>query len=296
MSLSLDNNEILLHFDRLVATRHVFFTPSEAFQLVDQSFPFEFRICPSLLTKPQTPGEEAARDSSIPENSDPPVKFGPGSDIEKGDGELIITTILDTHYLVFNKFCIFRPQFLLLTVNSYRRQYELLDKEDFSAVWHFLDSSETPHFVIYNCTKEGGCSRVHKHMQIFSRHSQFELFSDAISQMPRVVPYRYFLHRFPNAAAADPITGGHILEIYLTLLEECKAALGIPKGAKVCPHNVVLVKEWMMVIPRRRSDVEGASANAAGMMGMVWVWRDEQMEKWKELGPSKVLSELGVPW
>jgi len=32
------------------------------------------------------------------------------------------------------------------------------------------------------------------------------------------------------------------------------------------------------------------------MVGMVWVWRDEQVEKWEELGPSRVLSELGVPW
>lgn len=254
------------------------------------------------MTKPQTPGDN--RTSEVLESSDAPrriVKFGPGSDIDKGDEGLIIATILDTHLLVINKFCVFRPQYLLLTVNSYRRQYEPLDKEDLDAAWRFLDSAETPHFLIYNCMKEAGCSRDHKHMQIFSRTAcmeedcQFELFPDIISQVPPVVPFRYFLHRFSKTANAEPVTGGRLLEVYETLLDECKEALGLPKGAKKCPHNVVLVKEWMMLIPRRRAGVEGACANAAGMMGMVWVMRDEQIEKWKALGPSKVLSELGVP-
>jgi ATP adenylyltransferase/5',5'''-P-1,P-4-tetraphosphate phosphorylase II len=107
----------------------------------------------------------------------------------------------------------------------------------------------------------------------------FELFPD-ISQVPLVVPFCYFLYCFPTVVNVEPMTGYHLLEIYATLLDECKEALGMLKEAKPCLHNFVLVQKWMMLIQRRRSDVDGGSANAAGIKGMVWVVCDEKVEKW----------------
>jgi ATP adenylyltransferase len=60
----------------------------------------------------------------------------------------------------------------------------------------------------------------------------------------------------------------------------------------LCPHNVVLTKEWMIMMPRRTNDYEGA--NACGMMGLPMMSSQETQQKWIDVGSAKILSELGV--
>lgn len=50
-----------------------------------------------------------------------------------------------------------------------------------------------------------------------------------------------------------------------------------------------------MVTPRTRARIGTVSANAAGMIGLVWVAEKEQLEQWKEYGPTNVLGQLGIP-
>lgn len=59
-------------------------------------------------------------------------------------------------------------------------------------------------------------------------------------------------------------------------------------------HNLLLVKEWMLVIPRSRGRKGMLSGNAAAMAGMVWVTSDEEVRQWVEEGPMKLLCEFGV--
>ena len=48
------------------------------------------------------------------------------------------------------------------------------------------------------------------------------------------------------------------------------------------------------MIPRRTARVGGISANAAGMMGLVWVGTKGEMDEWEKRGPWRVLGELGL--
>ena len=83
----------------------------------------------------------------------------------------------------------------------------------------------------------------------------------------------------------------------MDLLAQTRDALSIPvdDSESICPHNVVLTKEWIMLIPRRSNDFEGVTANAACMVGSVWLMKEAQLDRWRALGPNKVLSQLGVP-
>jgi ATP adenylyltransferase len=101
-----------------------------------------------------------------------PQCFGPGSDIAFEDGRLLLAMPSESHLLVFNKFPVFRPQFLLLTVDSYRRQNEFLDTEDLTTAYEMLQSlkvADRDHYAFYNCCREAGSSRDHKHIQIIPR-------------------------------------------------------------------------------------------------------------------------------
>lgn len=66
------------------------------------------------------------------------------------------------------------------------------------------------------------------------------------------------------------------------------------------PHSLVLVKEYLMVIPRKcatiNGEIEGAlmQGGANAMIGMLWLKTPEQFENWKSYGPMKVLTAFGI--
>lgn len=80
-----------------------------------------------------------------------------------------------SHVLVANKFALARPHIMVLTTDGHRRQYEPLDESDLTAAWTILNSvsehgdsgsKARDYVVFYNCGRDGGCSRLHKHMQL----------------------------------------------------------------------------------------------------------------------------------
>ncbi|KAL2834492.1 ATP adenylyltransferase-domain-containing protein [Aspergillus cavernicola] len=188
----------------------------------------------------------------------------------------------------------FRPQLLLLTSDSYRRQREPLGLEDLVAACTVLKSLDgAPQFVIYNGGPTAGASRQHKHLQVLPRPPR--LFPDDQNDS-KAVPYRYFL-RYLHGIDLESAEGRtKLFEIYNGLLAEAKQSLGEDlEDNGYIPHNVALVKEWIVVIPRRNIEVEGVTANTAGMMGSVWLTSEEEMDRWKQVGPKTVLAGLGVP-
>lgn len=252
----------------------------------DQLPKFEFRVCPSFLTKPGVPGAHFNPDS-LP-------TFGPGSDIFEVDPDLNVSIINDTHRLVLNRYCVFRPQYLILTLDSYRRQTELLDESDLAAAWMALQSMKTDCFVIYNCGKEAGCSRLHKHLQMFPLPEEFTLFPDQHSFGS--IPFKFSLSRVEGKQGNGNTEMRKILYAeYQALVSKALDIISEPSRVSqdYFAHNVVLTKRWLMVIPRRKEAFQGASANAAGMCGMVWAATSQQVDKWLELGPANILSELG---
>lgn len=212
------------------------------------------------------------------------------------DDRLAVSRPNDTHVLTLNLFCVDRPQLVMLTQDSYRRQYEPLDLDDFKAILEVVRPLKSI-YVIFNCSEAGGCSRVHKHIQ--GLRGPPRAFEQIVQREPSqgdnttVVPFQYFTHHFESTF--DGTSASDMLSKYQDLLDKTRVVLGVDDKA-VCPHNVVLWQDWMIVIPRRMGTVAKASANAGGMMGSVWVPDRDQVDAWIEMGPRKVLEELGVPW
>ncbi|GIJ86415.1 hypothetical protein Asppvi_005303 [Aspergillus pseudoviridinutans] len=289
MATAIDYDALLARFDDLVAREIIYYTPPTTIRLNDGDFPFEFYISPSLRTKPAYIGDRFhSSDSTTSEG------FGPGSDIANADPDLLIANINETHLLVINKFSVFRPQLLLLTSDSYRRQHEPLTVGDFAAIHSVLRSSKNPHLVIYNCGPIAGASRNHKHVQILPRPAH--LFPDDPNSDPGVTPFHYVLRCLRGLDFENPDCPSKLSEVYQELLAEAKERLGQSASTNTegyFPHNVVLVREWMIVIPRRSNNFEGITANAAAMMGSVWLKSEDELDRWKQVGPTKALAGLG---
>ncbi|KAJ6171726.1 hypothetical protein N7470_000793 [Penicillium chermesinum] len=103
-------------------------------------------------------------------------------------------------------------------------------------------------------------------------------------------PFTYFLVRWEGAR----LDADFLLEKYLGLLQKARVALGVAVEEQEIPHNFVLTKRWMMVIPRRAKVSHGLTANSAGMLGSMYIISQEQLDAWKEAGPTNVLAGLGI--
>ncbi|KAL1632026.1 hypothetical protein SLS56_004071 [Neofusicoccum ribis] len=163
------------------------------------------------------------------------------------------------HKLILNKYSVVRPQFVLHTI-EFEPQSDALNIHDMNAMWDAFSSLKSPHIAIFNCGHE----------------------ADEDYEVPEV-PFKHSIHRI-----GQDIDGPALLRVYEGLRQSL--ALG-PES----PHNVILVKDWMVVIPRLKARNGMLSANAAAMIGMVWVNSEEQYNAWIEYGPMKALTDFGVP-
>ncbi|KXH68083.1 ATP adenylyltransferase [Colletotrichum salicis] len=247
-----------------------------------------------------------------------------------GDGEA-------THVLAFNKFCAYRPHLLLLTADGRRRQFEGLDERDLGAAVEVLgglnggwgsdgdgDAGEKgqEYLVIFNCGKEGGCSRLHKHMQVIPAPDAIPMWPDLVDrpgsesvtdaeaddsrkkqqqeEQKQEPPFRYFIHHFtgPSPPSPNDLTAKykHMLRQATDLIpgrEKVVEEDGDGRAVAV-PHNVILGRRWIVVVPRVKAGVDGADVNAVGMLGVVWASKGETVGKWRELGARRVLGEVGI--
>jgi len=96
------------------------------------------------------------------------------------------------------------------------------------------------------------------------------------------VPFRHAVKKLPENPTAAQLSG------------ICEDLLRVARVDEAKGHNVLIVKEWMLVIPRSKGRKGMLSANAAAMAGMVWVTGEEEVRQWIEEGPMKLLCEFGI--
>jgi ATP adenylyltransferase len=283
-------------FDELVSKQIIIYDTAQSLVACPSpsfpGFPLAFIVTNAFLKKPQYPGEKPAntRDGLLP-----------GSDINMNGFE--ICDVGERHFLGFNMFCAFRPHLMILTKDGHKRQFADLEEADVAALWTTLvdlgnastdtngQKDEEQDWVgIYNCGKDGGCSRLHRHMQLFPMppKEDFRLFPDLDEKDSRV-PFKFFIRRF----ATSP-TPAEIFDVYVDLLTLARAALGIQREDP-CPHNLVLTKRWMVIVPRRHGNLEGLGVNAIGMMGLIIPNSEVEYQEWKKVGPEKVVAWCGAP-
>lgn len=227
----------------------------------------------------------------------------PGSDITTAGFE--IGAIKDTHVIAVNKFCYARPHLMLVTADGYRRQHEPLDMSDLDAAWSAITAAGDDYVAIYNCGKDASCSRKHKHMQFMPMpQDSLAAFLDNGGEEPDV-PFEWAWQRLDSDIKTTDAAA--LVKVYNQLLGKANDAWRASPRVESqtttpdatdgpCPHNVILTRRWILVIPRRQAAVATtAGANALGMLGVIAVATQEEADSWIRLEMRECLRELGVP-
>lgn len=214
---------------------------------------------------------------------------------------------------------------LILHTTLFAPQTDDLDVDDLTAAWAILRQMQTPQMIIYNCGVDSGSSQGHKHIQVFPRQDseKFQMFpskatstkgrsfwsfrvsriktrtwagileadflkSDVATRIPGV-PFTHFVIRLPENSSARQVYAQ-----YERLLTMTKNALKAAHAGT--DYNLILVSEWIALIPRRSKGWDAFIANAANMVGSMWLRNAEQRDELLLKHPFlDMLAELGIP-
>ena len=102
------------------------------------------------------------------------------------------------------------------------------------------------------------------------------------------VPFTHFVIRLPANSSAERVHTQY--DRLLTLAKNALKAAGAGTD-----YNLILVSEWMALIPRRKKGWGTFIANAANMVGSLWLRSEGQRDDLLEQPLLDMLAELGIP-
>lgn len=186
------------------------------------------------------------------------------------DPNLFVTGLSETHVCLLNKYPIVEGHLLMVT-RQFEPQDSRLTRQDFDAAWRCL--KEIDGVVFYNSGQVAGASQPHRHLQ---------LIPTPLEEEAKTLPMaRLFAQGLPFRAGYHPIhwtPGGvdaHCIETLYERYGRLLVELGlVPPGdddGRPEPYNLLMTREFLMVVPRRSECIEGISINAMGFMGSLFV-------------------------
>ena len=208
----------------------------------------------------------------------------PGNPFLPPDEPLYLGPVSPTHFALLNKYHVIENHLLVVT-REYVDQEVLLDLADFEALVACLPA-DTPAIGFYNGGSGSGASQPHKHLQVVTLPLSPRA---AIPLEPLLVDGAPFPHAFARIDRREPAA---LHACYRELLQQAGlGALPGPGAARQShPYNLVIARDWMMVVPRSRDRFEGVPLNSLAFVGAFFVRRQEQLEAVRRLGPLAVLA------
>ncbi len=256
--------------------------------LDDQGVPFIVRIAHNLKQKIQATKKNANTNPFLPPY----------------EADLYLGDVSSTHAALLNKFCVLEGHLLLIT-KEHSPQTELLTETDFQAL--LLGLAGVDGLAFYNGGAEAGASQPHKHLQLVplplaKGHEPIPLESLLTSSARNnagvsrnsALPFAHAVAPMPdNWLEAPEQAAGALHERYLELWSAL--GYGLTGNQQPEPYNLLATREWLWLVPRSREKYNGLSANALGYAGALMVLDDDGYRKLEELGPMRLLAELGTP-
>ncbi|MBD2277508.1 ATP adenylyltransferase family protein [Aphanizomenon flos-aquae] len=207
---------------------------------------------------------------------------------------LFVADISPTHVCILNKFNVVDYHFLIIT-RAFEPQESLLTLEDFTAMWACL--AEFDGLVFYNGGKLAGASQPHKHLQIVP-FAETDIPISPLVKAAKLDNSLGTIPEFPFVHALTNINLGESAEItfkkYHTLLQ----TLGInplENNIQSGAYNLLMTREWMLIVPRKFEEFESISVNSLGFAGALLVKNQQQMQLLKNISPINLLNHVAFP-
>ncbi len=207
--------------------------------------------------------------------------------------DLFVNELTKTHICLLNKYNVMKNHILIVT-RSFEDQETPLTEFDFEALWLCMEKIEG--LAFYNSGVKAGASQRHKHLQLIKLPLTEQMdrlpIGPLISSLkkregPLVVPrfeFRHGLYFLP-----ENVTAHYLLEKYDSLLEYTGLS------DKWGPYNLLVTKEWMLLVPRTLESYKGISVNSLGFAGTFLVKDLREFGEIKRTGFFGILNSVSSP-
>ena len=217
--------------------------------------------------------------------------------------DLFVTDVSDTHICLLNKFNVIEHHLLIVT-RTFAEQESALNMADFEALWACMREFES--LAFYNAGPVAGASQRHKHLQMIPLPLAVHgpripvepvlaaaAYGDASSTA--ALPFLHRLSRLDLHPTQSSATAARILlEHYQTMLHTMELN-SISATANPGAYNLLVTRQWMLLVPRIQECFQGISMNALGFAGALLVRNRQQLQILKTHGPLTALASVALP-
>jgi ATP adenylyltransferase len=214
------------------------------------------------------------------------------------DERLFVAEVTEDYLALLNKFNV-AANHLLLVTRTFVEQSTPLGRDDFVAWIRCL--SEFDGLAFYNSGPEAGASQPHRHLQLVplplsDAASSFPLAARLVSSLGEMgtaselvssgnLPYEHWLVKLSSLpAATSDEAAEEMVAQYLRMLgalERRPSASG--------EYNLLVTKQWMLMIPRKCERYQSISLNALAFAGALFVRTPEELSLVRESGPEAAM-------
>lgn len=191
---------------------------------------------------------------------------------------LTVEPVGPNHQLILNKFNVLDCHGLVVT-NQFVDQTDQLLLSDFNAVSLVL--SQVDGLIFYNGGKVAGASQPHRHFQVVPKDMgagvlpvEQTIRACRHHENAKIFPFQHRLYWLPDS---EPET---LYDAWLKL------------EFAWMPYNLLLTREWMLVVPRSRESVDGISVNSLGFAGALLAKDEAERETILQQGPMNLLAAV----
>ena len=263
----------------------------------DGGVDFLVRIVSNLARKSEEKKEFKRKTSAEKQQVNPFLPY---------EKNMFVTDISDTHVCLLNKFNVIDHHLLIVT-RSFEDQESLLTLQDFEAIWTCM--TEFDGLAFYNGGEIAGASQRHKHLQMIPlpmANREPKVPTEKLITLARfegnlgIVPGLPFVHALTRLVPALIECPQDAAKTLLKLYRAMLYAVGLNSpSAPACskqsgPYNLLLTREWMLLVPRSEEFFESISVNALGFAGALLVQNEPQMQLLKDTGGMIVLKRVSV--
>jgi len=250
-----------------------------------------------------------ARQAAVRERQDSSHRAGgpPPNPFLPYEPALFVTDLTDTHRALLNQFNVLDHHLLIVT-RRFVHQETLLDEADCAALSRCMADREGLGF--YNGGAVAGASQPHKHLQWvplpLAESGPAVPIAPLLPTARRagevgVVPGLPFRHAFVvlnPALAAQPCTFAEIVHAGYRAALRAVGIAAVHRDGELwqsAPYNLLITREWLLLVPRRQEGEAGIAINALGFAGSLFVRDQGQLALLRRRGPLAVLRAVTLP-
>jgi ATP adenylyltransferase len=258
-------------------------------EVIEQNgIPFQVRLLESVAMK--------ERSNTTQSNVNPFLPHDP---------ELFVAPISPTHIALLNKFNVVEHHLLIVTRTFEDQQCQLTQK-DCEAL--LIGLTEIDGLAFYNAGSAAGASQSHKHLQLvpldptlaplpMDRLLRFPQADGMVGTIPGL-PFRHACAPMdPDWTNPEKNSGASLHASYRQLLRAAGLSVDITAGSHMptAPYNLLVTRNWMLLVPRSQECFQGISINALGFAGAFLVKDKQQLETLRRFGPMTALQHVTGP-